>query len=118
MSSKRLQKTLAYSLSLLLVLVVLTYIAGGILVRHKVAEAVAQLPSSIKVSYSSLHPLLFQSALVVKNLDIRFAPGDSAHTHHVQIGMVELEGIGFFNWLFSHRLKVRILRFEGVRVDL
>lgn len=127
MSIKRLQKILAYAVSVALVLVVVAYIIGGIMVRRKVAEAVAQLPSSLKVSCSSLHPLLFQSALVIKNLDVRFAPGDSAHAgqqgdsahaHHIVFAKVELDGIGFFSWLSSHRLNVRLLRLEDGRADL
>lgn len=127
MSIKRLQKVLAYAVSVALVLVVVAYIIGGITVRRKVAEAVAQLPSSLKVSYSSLHPLLFQSALVIKNVDIRFAPGDSAHAaqaadsvhaHHIVVARIELDGIGFFSWIFSRRLKVKVLRLEDGRADL
>ncbi|HTJ14742.1 MAG TPA: hypothetical protein VL547_22040 [Dinghuibacter sp.] len=118
MSIKRLQKALAYAVSVVLALAVLTYITGGVMVRRKVAQAVAQLPPSLKVSYSSLHPLLFQSALVIKNLDIRFAPGDSAHAHHVRIAKVELAGIGFFSWLSSRRLKIKTLLLEDGRVDI
>jgi hypothetical protein len=120
MQDKRLQKIFAYILSAFLVLVVLGYIIGGIVVRRKVAEAVRQLPPTLQVSYTSLHPLLFQSAIMLKNLDIRFMPrpGDPVHSHHVTVGEVNLEGIGFFAWIFSHKLKLRTLRLEDCNVDL
>jgi hypothetical protein len=117
MSGKHLKKALAYILSALLVVAVLAYIVGGIVVRHKVTQMIGQLPASVKVTYSSLHPLLFQSALIVKNLDIQFTP-DSGRRHHITVEEAHLEGIGFFTWIVSHKVRLRTLRLEGVTLDL
>lgn len=120
MPNKRLPKIFAYIVSALLVLMVLGYIIGGLVVRRKVGEAIRQLPPTMQVTYSSLHPLLFQSAIMVKNLDIRFTPrvGDTARSHHVTVGEVDLEGIGFFAWIFSHKLRLRTLQLEDCGVEL
>lgn len=90
---------------LVIVLIVGYFIAEGV-VRRKVETAIAAMPDSLHVGYTSIHVQLFTGSVFI----------DSLHAQGVVVARVAAHGIGFFQYLRSHELKVGSLALAGCTI--
>lgn len=119
MTPKRLQGRLSWGVSACLILLVAAYMATGVIIRGKIASTMRALPPSVSVSYRGLHPLIFQSALIVQGLDIRIVSDkDTSQVEHLFIDRAELRGVSYFAWIFGNRLKAQKLLLDNCRFEL
>ena len=101
--------------SVCLILVIAVYLIGGALIRHNIKAAIKALPPEIQVSYEGLHPLIFQSALILKGLDIKIKNKDSLH---LVIKEADLGGVSFLSWIFSKKLKLKSLKLVDATIEM
>lgn len=119
MTQKRLQGRISWGVSACLILLITAYIVSGVIIRSKIHSSMRALPSSVSVSYRGLHPLIFQSALLVQGLDILISPReDSSLVEHIYIERVELRGVNYFSWIFGNQLNVRNVLLAQCHFDL
>ncbi len=108
-----------YILGGLLLIGIAGYFIGQSVIRQKIAKALKGLPPAFAVSYSSIEPGLLSGSLVIRDLKVRFTPGaDTGHQHEVSLDRLAIRGISYLSWLSSHRLRIGLVRLEGVRVEL
>ncbi len=114
-------KPLLIIAGILLLLFISGYFIANGMIHKKVDEALRDLPPSLKITYTSLHPSLFSGSLVINGLEARFAPETGTkqtHQHEIGINRVELGGIRFLALLRDHHLILRSLQLEGVKANL
>jgi hypothetical protein len=117
-------KVLLYIAGSLLVLLIAGYLISPGIIRRKLDEALRGLPSSMKVTYRSLHANVLTGSLSIEGVDARYIPvgdqekrgGGKGGTHTVTIEKIEVSGFSVFAWLRSHRVRVRDIRLSGVSV--
>lgn len=105
-------KVLLYIAGSLLVLLIAGYLISPGIIRRKLDEALRGLPSSMKVTYRSLHANVLTGSVDIEGVDGRYLGGK----HTVTIEKIEVSGFSVFAWLRSHRVRVRDIRLSGVSV--
>jgi hypothetical protein len=112
-------RILLYILGGLLLIGVAGYFIAQSAIRQKIATALKDLPPAFAVSYSSIEPGLLSGSMVIRDLKVRFTPGaDTDRQHEVSLDRLDVRGISYLSWLSSHRLRIGLIRLEGVRVEL
>jgi hypothetical protein len=114
---RRTRKILLYITGSLLVLGVAGYFIANAVIRSKVDEALKGLPPSVTVRYGSLHTNIFTGSLEMRDVTAGYMPSP-AHAHRVSIDRLAMNGMSFFTWLTSHRMRVGGIRAEGVKVEI
>jgi hypothetical protein len=115
----RIARIFIYSVGVLLVTGIAGYFIGQSIVRKKIAAAIAGLPATLRITYSSIDPGLLTGSLGITDLKVIFTPGpDSLHRHEVSLDRLSVRGIDYFSLLSSHSLHIRSLRLEGCQAAL
>jgi len=111
---------LFFSISGLVALIVLAYLVGIPLIEKKIVSQLKQLEPEVLISYSSLHVHLFDAAVGLDDVDIRFIPNlqEKRYHHTLHIHQLRLSGIDFFALIRGKELKARLLKLDNADIVL
>jgi len=102
-------------------LAVAGYFIANAVIRSKVNQALKGLPSSVTIRYGSLSANVFAGSIEMLDVTARYMPTlapSPAYSHQVSIDRLTVSGMSFFTWLTSHRMRVRGVRAEGMKVEI
>jgi hypothetical protein len=109
------KRIMFWVVGVVVVLLVAAYCIAGVLIHRKVDEALQNLPSELRVSYTRLHSNIFSGSLSLTGLAVRFSK--DKRVYEASIDQVSMDGIRFFELMRAHRLLLRTLRVSGIKAS-
>jgi hypothetical protein len=107
------KRIMFWVLGVVAVLLIAAYFISGVLIHRKVDEALQNLPSELRVSYTNLRSNIFNGSLSLTGLIVRFSK--DKRLYEASIDQVSMDGIRFFELMRAHRLLLRTLRVSGIK---
>jgi hypothetical protein len=109
------KKTVIWGACILAVLLIAGYFIAGSVIHRKVDAAIAGLPPSVRVSYTSFRSSLFDGTMDFHGVQIRYT--QDRRVYEANLDHIALEGVRYLEFATTQRLRLRRLRLEGIQAS-
>jgi hypothetical protein len=102
-----------WGVCILAVLLIAGYFIAGSVIHRKVDAAIAGLPPSVRVSYTSFRSSLLDGTMDFHGVHIRCT--QDQRVYEASLDHIALDGVRYLEFARTQRLRLRRLRLEGIQ---